>query len=82
MDIAEHMFVKCRQMSANIGPKLVEDFADLLYYIGDGLLVKRNYELAVRWLEKAYDVLGEQDLEVLGPDAGELRLNIMRAVGM
>jgi hypothetical protein len=82
MDTAEHMFAKCRQLSANMEPKFAEDFADLLYDIGKGLLEKRNYELAVRWLEQAYDILGEQDLEVLGPDAGELRLGIMQSVGM
>lgn len=58
-----------------------ESLADLLYEIGKGALEKRNYEAASRWLERAYDVLGEQDLEMLSPEVGELRLSTMQSIG-
>lgn len=80
MDTAEHMFAKCQQLSRVLTPVLAENLADLLYEIGKGILKKRNYELAVRWLERAHDVLGEQDLEMLSSEAGELRLSIMQSL--
>lgn len=82
MDTAEHMFAKSKQLSSGMDPSTAESLADLMYEIGRDLLGKRNYELAVRWLERAYDVLGEQDIEALGPEAGELRLGIMQTIGI
>jgi hypothetical protein len=52
-----------------------------LYEIGKGALKKHNYELAARWLERAHDVLGVQDLEMLSPEVGELRLSTMQGIG-
>jgi hypothetical protein len=44
-------------------------------------LKKHNYELAARWLERAHDVLGEQDWEMLSPEVGELRLSTIQGIG-
>lgn len=81
MDTAEHMFTKCKQLMRALTPSSAEILADLLYEMGRGLLVKRDYELAIRWLERAYDVLSEQDAEALSPETGELRLSIMQSIG-
>jgi hypothetical protein len=81
MDTAEHMFTKCKQHKHTIDPSVMESLADILYEIGKGLLGKRNYELAARWLERAHDVLGEQDMDKLSHEAGELRLSIMQSTG-
>ena len=81
MDTAEHMFSKIKLTHCAISPPTAENLADLMYEMGKDLLKKRNYELAVRWLERAYDVIGEQELEMLGPEAGELRLSIMQSIG-
>ncbi|KAF2712150.1 SPO22-domain-containing protein [Pleomassaria siparia CBS 279.74] len=80
MDTAEHMFSKSKQLNCPIAPSTAETLADLLFEIGKDLLKKRNYELAVRWLERSYDAIGEQELEMLGPEAGELRLSIMQSI--
>ncbi|KAF2190807.1 SPO22-domain-containing protein [Zopfia rhizophila CBS 207.26] len=80
MDTAEHMFSKSKQLNCEPQPSTAENMVDLLYEMGKDLLGKRNYELAVRWLERAHDVLGEQGLENLSPDAGELRLSIMQSL--
>ncbi|KAF1940662.1 SPO22-domain-containing protein [Clathrospora elynae] len=80
MDTAEHMFAKCKQLTAALTPTTAENLADLLYEIGKGALTKRNYEVAARWLERAYDVLGEQDLGMLSPEVGELRLSTMQSI--
>ncbi|KAI0588960.1 SPO22 domain-containing protein [Pyrenophora tritici-repentis] len=80
MDVAEHMFSKCKQLKTALTSAAAETLADLLYEIGKGALAKRSYEIACRWLERAYDVLGEQDLEMLSPEVGELRLSTMQSI--
>ena len=82
MDTAEYMFAKCKGLSRLCMPALAEDIADLLYEMGKDFLGKRNYETAVLWLERAYDILGEHDLEVLSAEVGELRLSIMQSIGL
>jgi len=82
MGMAEHMFEKCRQVRKSFTSTITEQLADLLYEIGKAMLAKRDYELATRWLERAFDVLGEQDLDMHSPDIGELRLSIMQSLGM
>jgi hypothetical protein len=82
MDTAEHMFAKSKQLSAALTPTSAETLADLLYEIGKDNLTKRNYEAATRWLERAYDALVDQDMEMLSPEASELRLSTMHSIGM
>lgn len=82
MDMAEHMFSKCKQLITALTPTTAESLADLLYEIGKDSLTKRNYETAVRWLERSHDLLGEQDMELLSPEAGELRLSTMHSTGI
>ena len=81
IDTAEHFFAKCKQLNSASCPEIAENLAELLYEIGKHALVKRNHEVAVRWLERACDVLGEQDLGMLSPEAGELRLCILQSLG-
>jgi hypothetical protein len=83
MDIAEHMINnnKSELRSSQLGPATAESLADLLYEIGKDQAKHGRHDLAVKWLERAYDVLGDQDLERLSADAGELRLSIMQSMG-
>ncbi|KAI5375420.1 hypothetical protein J4E82_005842 [Alternaria postmessia] len=80
MDMAEHMFRKCKEFGKSFNATTTEQLADLLYEIGKAALAKRDYEIAARWLERAFDVLGEQDLDMLSPEIGELRLSIMQSL--
>ncbi|KAJ4297875.1 Transcription factor [Kalmusia sp. IMI 367209] len=57
-----------------------ESVADLFYEMGKDLLGKHSYEAAIRWLERASDIIGEQNLEMLSSEAGELRLSIMQSI--
>ncbi|KAH9875281.1 hypothetical protein J1614_004772 [Plenodomus biglobosus] len=75
------MFAKCSQLKATIACHIAEVLADLMYEIGKDALAKRNYEVAVRWLCRTYDTLGEQDIERLGPESSELRLSTMQNIG-
>jgi hypothetical protein len=82
MDTAEHMFAKCKKLTNALTPNSAEPLADLLFEIGKDSLTKRNYETAIRWLERAYDTLGELDMEMLSPEASELRLSTMHSIGV
>lgn len=82
MDTAEHMYAKCKQLTGALTPSSAETLADLLFEMGKDSLTKRDYEAAIRWLERAYDTLGEQDMEVLSPEASDLRLSTMHAIGV
>lgn len=80
LDVAEHMYSKSSIAPDGLGPAMAETLADLLYEMGKEMLEKKQYELAVRWLERAYDTVAEQDLERMSADAGELRLCIMSSL--
>jgi hypothetical protein len=82
MDTAEHMYAKWKQLGGTTALDSAEIVGDLLYEIGKDALAKNNYELAIKWLERAYDALSEQDLDLLGSDASELRLSIMHSIGL
>lgn len=78
--MTEHFFTKCEQVPQPRTPASMEKLADLLYEIGQGALKRCNYELAIRWLERAHDSLDDQTLEMSGPEASELRLSIMHSI--
>jgi hypothetical protein len=82
MDTAEHMYAKWKQLGGTTTLDSAEVVGDLLYEIGKDALTKNNYELAIKWLERAYDALSEQDLDLLSSDASELRLSIMHSIGL
>jgi predicted nucleic acid-binding protein len=81
MDTAEHMYAKWKQLNGTTLLGDTEVVGDLFYEIGKDALTKNNYELAIKWLERAYDALSEQDLNLLSPEASELRLSIMHSIG-
>jgi hypothetical protein len=74
------MFSKCVISGNQLDPATTESISDLLYEIGKDLLNQKQYELAVKWLERSHDVLGEQELEKLSVDAGELKLSILQSL--
>ncbi|KAK4996267.1 sporulation-specific protein 22 [Elasticomyces elasticus] len=76
LDLAEHMYKK----AATSGEVLAEKQADLLFEIGKDLLKGKDFVLATKWLERALNALAEQEIEKLGPDAGELKLGIVHSL--
>lgn len=80
MDTAEHMFAKVKQLRRALDPTTAEQTADLLYEIAKDFSHKGSYELTVRWMERAHDMIGEQDIEMLSADAGQLRLSILQGL--
>ena len=82
MDTAEHMYTKCSQLARYNSVSSAESLADMFYEIGRNMLEKQNCGMASRWFERAHDVLGQQHLERLSAEAGELRLSIMQSLGL
>ena len=55
----------------------LESLADLLYEIGEDQAAKSSHVEAVRWLERAQDVLASRAPEDLSTDGRELRITIL-----
>lgn len=81
MDIAEHMFTKSREVTRALPSSSIETYADLLYEMGKDFEKRKDSEQAIRWLERAYDIIEKEDPERMGPEAGELRLSIIHSLG-
>lgn len=79
--MAEHMYSKYEQLGNALSPDTAEDIADLFYEIGKQALEKSNYEIAVKWLERSWTILEGQQLGMLSPEAGELKLCVIQGLG-
>ncbi|KAH8599135.1 meiosis protein SPO22/ZIP4 like-domain-containing protein [Bisporella sp. PMI_857] len=80
LDMAEHMFKKSMSCQQCFDPNTAESLADVLFELGKDLLVKREYLIAVKWLERSYHVLSSQELDKLSSNASELRLSIAESL--
>jgi hypothetical protein len=74
------MFSKSMSSKQFFDAGTAESLADVLYEMGKDLLDKKQYAMAVKWLDRAYSVLVEQELDRLSMDASELRLSIMESL--
>ena len=63
-----------------LDPVSAESLSDTLFEIGKDQYNKKEYVEAVRWLEKADDVLTGQNLENLSSDASDLKTSIMHSL--
>jgi hypothetical protein len=72
------MFTNASLSEQELGPSLAESLADLLFEMGKELLEKKFYEMAVKWLERAYSIIDGQELDKLSADASELRTSIIQ----
>ncbi|GME65197.1 Tetratricopeptide-like helical protein [Neofusicoccum parvum] len=74
LDLAEHMFLKSELESSRLAPDIADMLTDTLFEIGKDLFDKRQYEDAVKWLDRAFIAIEQRNLEELDHDAVELRL--------
>lgn len=81
MDVAEHMFTKSKGLAKALPPASIETYADLFYEMGKDFEGQLNYEQAIRWLERAHDIIDKENPEQMGPEASELRLSIIHTLG-
>ncbi|KAI2473487.1 meiosis protein SPO22/ZIP4 like-domain-containing protein [Annulohypoxylon bovei var. microspora] len=80
LDVADHLYEKVLDGKTDTDPLSAENLADSLFEIGKDLAEKKNLPLAVKWLQRAYEVINAQDLEQLSREAIELRLAISQAL--
>ena len=66
--------------TAELGVSEAEVLADVLYEVGKDLAAKKDHTLAVKWLNRAYEALESQSLEILSREATELQLAIMQSL--
>ncbi|KAK8038870.1 hypothetical protein PG993_007281 [Apiospora rasikravindrae] len=80
LDVAEHIYGKTQSLRHRLEPTTAESLADAIYEIGESCLGKQDFTMATKWLERAYDFLSSQDLEMLSRDGVELQLTISQAL--
>jgi hypothetical protein len=73
------MYNNGKLVPESLGPYQVEKLADVLYEIGRDLSGKSDFPMAVKWLDRAGDVINSQGLELLSREAIELRTAIVQA---
>lgn len=80
LDVAEFMFNKSMASKHFFDAGTAESLADVLFEMGKDHLGKKQYAIAVKWLDRAYNILVEQELDRLSMDASELRLSIVESL--
>lgn len=73
------MFNKSITTQKFFDPNTAESLADVLFEMGKSLLEKQQYQMAVKWLDRSYEILSGQELDRLSMDASELRISIIEA---
>ena len=74
------MFNQVMAVHRTFGPAQVEELADTLFEIGKDLAGKKQFDAAVPWLERALDVVPEQDEVALLDDSAELKIAILHTL--
>lgn len=72
------MYTKASLSERLLDPSTAESLADLLFEMGRELLGKKQFDLSVKWLDRAFAVLSSQELDKLSTDASELRTSIIQ----
>lgn len=70
------MFRQAKPLADHISPVTAERLADALFEIGKGQLVQGDYAMAIKWLQRASDIMDKPTPESLSRDAVELRLAV------
>lgn len=73
------MFAKS-EIAAQVDPETAERLSDILFEIGKDQLRRKQYDIAVRWLERSANALDTQEVDTLSADAGELKLAIFQSL--
>ncbi|KAL2171836.1 hypothetical protein VTG60DRAFT_1533 [Thermothelomyces hinnuleus] len=80
LDVAEHMYSKAERLRPFLTPDYAERLADVLYEIGKSLSDRSDFTIAIKWFERASDVINSQELDHLSREGLELRLAILQAL--
>ncbi|KAK4245326.1 meiosis protein SPO22/ZIP4 like-domain-containing protein [Corynascus novoguineensis] len=80
LDVAEHMYSKTDYLRPLLTPEYAERLADVLYEIGKSLSAKGDFKIAIKWFERANDIINGQKFEQFSHQGLELRLAIIQAL--
>ncbi|KAJ3573769.1 hypothetical protein NPX13_g4582 [Xylaria arbuscula] len=80
MDVADHLYAGIMNLMTKVDTASTEQLADALFEIGRDLTSKKNFILAVKWLERALEQINAQEMSQLSRDAVELRLAIYQGL--
>ncbi|KAK1761225.1 meiosis protein SPO22/ZIP4 like-domain-containing protein [Echria macrotheca] len=80
LDVAEHVYTKAETLKPSLKSESAERFADVLFEIGKSLSGKEDFALAVKWLQRANDIINGQSLDELSREGVDLRLAILQAL--
>jgi len=74
------MFTKSMSSKYLFDPHTAESLADTLYELGKDLGAKRQFPMAIKWLDRSHEVLTTQEPDKLSINAGELRVSITESL--
>ena len=74
------MLAKIKIDAQELEPFAAERLADTLFEIGNSQVAELKWSEAIPWLERAHDILADQNLEALSNDAGELLISVMHSM--
>ncbi|KMU92208.1 hypothetical protein CIHG_10010 [Coccidioides immitis H538.4] len=80
LDFAEHMLSKLPHQALQQDAVLVEQLSSLLFEVGKFLVEKKEYHEADKWLQRALEALSQRQLDMLSPDASDMRLCIIHGL--
>ncbi|EER25387.1 hypothetical protein CPC735_064870 [Coccidioides posadasii C735 delta SOWgp] len=80
LDFAEHMLSKLPHQALQQDAVLVEQLSSLLFEVGKFLVEKKEYHEADKWLQRALETLSQRQLDMLSPDASDMRLCIIHGL--
>lgn len=80
IEAAEHMYNQAINTKKCIDFDTAISLADTVFEMGKEMLGQKQYGMAVKWLDRSYEVLTNQELEKFGRDENELRLSIMQTL--
>ncbi|KAI8218718.1 hypothetical protein K4K54_010127 [Colletotrichum sp. SAR 10_86] len=79
LNVADFMYDKGQPTIQTLDPGSAELLTEVLFEIGEDFSKKGDFKMAVKWLERAYDIINSQELDRLPRDALELRLSVCQA---
>lgn len=80
LDVAEHLFAQADQLLKKARPTAAKIIIDVLFQIGKGILHKNDFQMAGKWLQRAWDAINSQQLQDMSRDAVELRMAILQSL--
>jgi hypothetical protein len=74
------MYTKAEGLRQFLSPDYAERLADVLYEIGKSLSARSDFAIAIKWFERANEVINGSGIEQLSREGIELRLAILQAL--